>query len=223
MMQFDVLGPKGKWELISVKGVEIDKMITDTFPNKFSARKIPSSRTDIEIIAEYLGPAFTDQFGNAISANTPNRFAFKKFFQPIDFAVKFYSFDSTNNPIKTNSIGELQKQEPFKIEQVNKLDYAWWGGIESNGRRYTQFLTIAEGTADMEAGDYDFGVTWDDAVRVYIDGQLMIDEWNPSKYNFDESPHKTVRLTVSKGLHKFRVEHIELGGFATLSLKLKKL
>ena len=74
----------------------------------------------------------------------------------------------------------------------------------------------------IEKGEYELGVTWDDAVRVYVDGKLLIDEWNPSKYKFDESPHKKIKLHLG-GRHTFRVEHIELGGFATLSLKLKKL
>lgn len=222
-MRFDILGPKGKWKLVSVKGVEMDEIIADSFPDKFSASALPAERTDIEITAEYFGPSFTDAFGNEISANTPYRFAFKKFFQPIDFIVKFYSFDSINNPIKTNSIDNLLKQGPFKTERVNKLDYAWWGGIKSDNKQYTQFLTVAEGTANMEAGNYELGYTWDDAVRIYLDDKLIVDEWNPSKYLFDESPNKKVPITVSGGLHKFRVEHVELGGFATLSLKLKRL
>jgi hypothetical protein len=119
-------------------------------------------------------------------------------------------------------LSTLQKQAPFKTEQVNKLDYAWWGGVKSNDKQYTQFLTLAEGDADMGAGDYQLSVTWDDAVRIYVDGQLVVDEWNPSKYNFDEAPNKNVSLKLNKGIHKFRVEHVELGGFATLSVKLKK-
>ncbi|HWI94100.1 MAG TPA: right-handed parallel beta-helix repeat-containing protein [Flavisolibacter sp.] len=222
-MRFDVLGPKGNWKLVSVKGVELDKMIADTFPNKFSSRELPAKRTDIEIIAEYSGPAFMDAFGNKISANAPYRFAFTKFFQPIDFTVKFYTFDSTNNPIKKNSIAALIKGEPFTTERVNKLDYAWWGGIKSNDKQYTQFVTIAEGIADLQAGNYELGVTWDDAVRIYLDDKLIVDEWNPSKYLFDESPNKKVPVTVSEGLHKFKVEHVELGGFATLSLKVNKV
>ncbi len=39
---------------------------------------------------------------------------------------------------------------------------------------------------------------------------------------FDESPHKKIRLQLG-GKHTFMVEHVELGGFATLSLKLMKL
>ena len=221
-MQFDILGPKGRWKFISVKGVEIDTMAADTLPNKFLARKLPAPRTDIEIVAEYSGVAFTDQFGNKIAANTPYRFAFKKYFQPIDFLVNFYSFDSTSNPISANSVASFRDQ-PFKTERVNKLDYSWWGGIQSGNKKYSQFLIIAEGSMDLEAGQYELGITWDDAVRVYLDGELIADEWYPSRYTFDESPHKVVPITVSGGTHKLRVEHVELGGFATLSLKLKKL
>lgn len=223
LMQFDLLGPKGKWKLISVKGLEMDKMVIDTFPGQFSAKKSAAPRTDVQIEAEYNGPAFTDQFGNLIPANTPYRFVFKKFFQPIDFVVKFYSFDSTSNPINTNSIDSLQKQQPFKTEKVNKLDYTWWGGINADKKQYTRFLTVAEGSADMEGGDYELGVTWDDAVRIYLDDKLIVDEWNPSKYQFDESPNRKLRIKLTEGAHRFRVEHVELGGFATLSLKLKKL
>jgi parallel beta-helix repeat protein len=222
IMQFDVLGPKGRWKFVSVKGVEMDQMAADTFPNKLIARKTPAPRTDVEVVAEYSGPSFIDQFGNRIPANKPYRFTFKKFFQPIDFTVKFYSFDSTSNPVHANSIEGLTRQEPFKTETVNKLDYAWWGGINANKQQYTQFLTVAEGVADMEEGVYELGVTWDDAVRVFVDDKLVVDEWNPSRYSFDESPHKIFQFSVTSGNHKFRVEHVELGGFATLSLKLKK-
>jgi hypothetical protein len=105
---------------------------------------------------------------------------------------------------------------------VNKLDYAWWGGIKSNDKQYTQFLTDAKGTADLEAGSYEIGVTWDDAVQVYFDDQLVIDG-KPSAYGFDGAPHKMVQITVSAGTHTFKVKHVELGGFAALSLKLKKI
>jgi len=49
-----------------------------------------------------------------------------------------------------------------------------------------------------------------------------VNEWNPSLYKFDESPNKKIKLKLN-GAHYFRIEHIELGGFATLQLKLRKL
>ena len=224
-MEFDILGPKGRWKFISLKGVEINKMIVDTFPNQFSAKEIPADRTDIEIVAEYSGPAFIDQFGNRIPANTPYRFAFKKYFQPINWNVLWFSMDTAfHNPIMTDQLfAPNVRMRPIKSDTTNKIDYAWWGGLKGeDGEQYKQFITTADGQAEIPQGEYELGVTWDDAVRVYLDGKLILDEWNPSLYTFDESPHKKIKLKLG-GNHYFRLEHLELGGFATLSLKLKKI
>ena len=131
--------------------------------------------------------------------------------------------DTANyNPIEKRELFPPNvRMAPVKTEKVNRLDYAWWGGVKTD-EQYTQFITIGEGTATVEKGQYELGVTWDDAIRVYVDGKLLIDEWNPSLYKFDESPYKKIKLPLG-GSHTFLVEHIELGGFATLSLELKKL
>jgi nitrous oxidase accessory protein NosD len=218
-MEFDVLGPKGHWKIVSAKGVELDKALTGSFPSHFSAKKLPASTTNIEIVVVYKGPAFVDAFGNKNAINKPYRFAFKKFFQPINFIVSFYAFDSSTNPITKNLLA--LNQPPFKRDTVKKLDYAWWGGIKAAGKQYPQFFTVAEGTATIPSGNYELSVTWDDAVRVCVDGKIILDEWNPSKYTFDESPNRKIKLKLG-GEHKFRIEHVELGGFATLNLKLTK-
>jgi hypothetical protein len=111
---------------------------------------------------------------------------------------------------------------PVKTEKVQKLNYAWWGGIKTDTGQIHQFITIGEGTGNFKQGEYVFGITWDDAVRFYVDNKLIVDEWNPSKYSFDEAPHREIRLTLTEGVHHFRVEHVELGGFAALALKIKK-
>ena len=115
-----------------------------------------------------------------------------------------------------------ERKAPVKTDSVTELNYAWWGGLEAGGVRYRQFVTLAEGQAEFPEGEYELSVTWDDAVRVYVDEKRVVDEWNPLKYDFDESPHKKIRLHLG-GLHHFRVEHVELGGFATLSLKIKPI
>jgi hypothetical protein len=222
IMEFEVLGPKGKWKIIRAKGVGRMTVKADTFPAKIAFGKVGKEKQDIEIIAEYRGPAFTDQFGNNIKANQPYQFRFRKFFEPIHFTVSYYDFDSSNNPINADDLERVKTQRPFKIEAVNKLDYAWWGGVKTDTVQHRQFLTIAYGTAEIESGVYELGITWDDAVRVYVDGKMIIDEWHPSKYTFDESPNRNLRLSLG-GMHSFRVEHVELGGFATLSLRLNKV
>lgn len=227
-MEFEVLGPKGKWKIISAKGLEAfvpiaNEGVTENYlANSFTGRKKKGARTDIEIIAEYNGPAFTDAFGNKIPANKPYRFYFRKFFQPISFLVKWFPFDGANNPTKMTTVEEIEKSQPIKTDTVNKLDYAWWDGIKTTDSVYKQFLTLAEGSAVFDKGTYESSVTWDDAVRVYVDGKLVLNEWIPSKYTFDEAPNKKVKLQLN-GKHQFRVEHVALGGFATLSMRLSKV
>jgi parallel beta-helix repeat protein len=223
-MKFDVLGPKGKWKVKNYKGVTGISAISGEFPASITVKKIAADKTDIKIELEYVGDGFTSQSGETVAKNKPWRFSFSKFFQPINWTVNWVSLDtSINNPIRSGNLFPPNvRMSPFKTEKTNKLDYAWWGGIKTVDSQFPQFITMAEGTAEIEDGDYELGVTWDDAVRVYVDNKLVIDEWNPSKYTFDESPNKKIKLKMG-GQHRFRVEHLELGGFATLSLKLKKL
>lgn len=223
-MFFNLIAPGGKWKIIQHKGVKLVSKKNGVFPDSIFAIKNNSPDTDISIDLEYTGPAIVTPMGRTNSANKPYRFSFTKYFKPINFEVLFYSLDTINhNPIKSGSLfSPLERKAPFKTENVNKIDYAWWGGIKGPDQQHRQFITVAEGSADFEKGLYEIGVTWDDAVRVYVDEKLIIDEWNPSRYTFDESPHKKLRLNLG-GRHNIRVEHIELGGFATLSLKIKKL
>ena len=173
---------------------------------------------------EYTGSAITTPLGKTVAKGLPYKFSFKKFFQPIDFTVNWYSYDfKIHDPIKTGQIiPPNYRLRAFKTEKTNKLDYAWWDGIKTDDGQVKNFVTSASGSAVFEKGTYELGITWDDAARVYLDGKIVIDEWNPSLYKFDESPHKSVKLQLDRK-HFITVEHVELGGFATLSLKIKKL
>ena len=224
VMKFELIGPKGKWKIKRFKGVKDISLMNGSFPATITAVKTSNSRTDILIELEYIGSAVTTTFGENIVAGKPFTFSFKKFFQPIDFDVVWYAYDfKMHDPVKTGMIiPPTARLRPIRNEKTTKLDYAWWGGIKAEEGSYPQFVTSASGSATFEKGNYELGVTWDDAVRVYVDGKLVIDEWNPSLYKFDESPHKTIKLALD-GKHSFTVEHVEVGGFATLSLKIKKL
>jgi hypothetical protein len=223
LLQFDVIGPSGKWKLVSAKGIYGFSRSSDSFPSKITASKIKGSKGGILIELEYTGQEFTDQFGKTFPAHKPYRFRFRDSRVPIKWNVSWYSFDSLSNPV-TNSANwnKILAQGPVLQQKTKSLDYAWWGGISANGRQYEMFVTVAAGEIEVTPGSYELSTTWDDAVRVYLDGKLIINEWNPSQYTFDESPNKTIQIQLS-GHHQLRVEHVELGGFATINLKLKKL
>jgi hypothetical protein len=76
LMKFNILGPKGIWKIVSSRGIEISGNKSDSLPSKLGGRVI-GNRSDVEIILEFRGSAFTDQFGNRIPANRIYRFGFR--------------------------------------------------------------------------------------------------------------------------------------------------
>jgi parallel beta-helix repeat protein len=221
-MHFEIEGPKGNWVMKQLRGVTLLSSNKGKVPGTLTALKKNSGTTDIFIELEYSGEKIITPLGKEIAKGKPYRFHFSKFFQPLDWEVLFYSMDTAYfNPLREEGLfSPTVKMAPFKTEHVNKLDYAWWGGIKTD-QTYRQFITIASTTTDIPPGNYELAVTWDDAVRIYLDEKLILDEWNPSKYSFDESPHKKVPLKIT-GKHYLRVEHLELGGFATLAVRVRR-
>jgi len=222
IMKFDILGPKGIWKIKKIKGVKNLSSMTGEFPDSISAEVIKGERTDIVLELEYNGETITMPTGNSIPKGKASSFSYKKFFQPINWAVNFFTLDtSVFNPVKTNELfAPGVRVRPVKMDTVTKLDYTWWSGLKTADSTFSQFISVAEGGADFLKGYYEMSVTWDDAVRVYVDNKLVLDEWNPAVHKFDESPNKRIKLPL-EGKHSFRVEHLNLGGLGVLALKLK--
>lgn len=222
-LRFDLLGPKGKWKVKQVKGLRILTARQGTFPATMTAVRLPAAGIDEEIILEYKGGKVITETGEDVAAGKTFSFSYRYFFQPVAWQVRWYCVDTARfNPIREEGLFPPNvRMRPVKTEATDQLNYAWWGGIKGE-ESCVQFLTLAEGEGRFAAGSYELAVTWDDAVRVYVDDKLVLDEWNPALYKFDESPNRRIKLQLN-GLHKFRVEHIELGGFATLSLRFHRL
>ncbi len=220
-LQFEIIGPTGNWKVVGVKGVKLLTAAKGIVPATLSAIKTDKKGEEILIDLEYTGEKITTQFGKKIAAGKPYRFRFRDARVVADWSLHWYAFDSTNNPVlHPGQLALLEKTTPVQSESTTEINYAWWGGVGKE-KKYPQFVTIGEADVDLLPGKYVFSVSWDDAVRLYIDGKLVLDEWNPSKYVFDESPSRQLQFNLG-GKHHLRVEHVELGGFATLAVKLKK-
>ena len=53
----------------------------------------------------------------------------------------------------------------------------------------------------------------DDAVRVWIDGTLAIDNWKPHESEVDYAP-------IAPGRHELRVEYFQVGGWTELRVDI---
>jgi glucose/arabinose dehydrogenase/PKD repeat protein len=90
------------------------------------------------------------------------------------------------------------------------IDFDWGGGAPGDGvpadnfsARWTKSLFVTE------AGSYKFTMTGDDGVRLYIDGQNVLDAWvGQSGTTLSATYHLT------QGTHEIKLEYFEAGGDA---------
>ena len=217
---FDVLGPGGKWKINSTNDVAGITTTSGNFPAEITAQK---TGNDVQIVMDYNGQPFTDQFGKMQNAAKPVVFSFMDYKPEMNWNVKWYSWDEAHNPNKDYKRFKdfISTSQPIKTENAKQLNYTWWGAI---GKKLPadSFATVATATINVKPGNYRIGVTADDLVKVFVDGKLIIDFWDAAKYINDEDAHHSIIVALG-GSHTIRVEHVENAGYATLIFSLKLL
>jgi glucose/arabinose dehydrogenase len=93
------------------------------------------------------------------------------------------------------------------------VDHDWGDGSPGEGIGVHRFAARWTRTLSVVPGDYEFAVTADDGVRLYVDGVRVIDKW------IDQAP-TTYRTTLplDGGPHKVVMEYYENGGGALARL-----
>ena len=216
MYHFDVMGPMGKWKITNSKDITNLSASVGIFPETITAQK---TGNNVQLIAEYTGEKFVSQFGIPQPAHKPFSFAFRDYQPDISWNVNWYSWDANHDPNKNYAFFKnVYDNAPVKSEQTKKIDYTWWGDIGLH-LPADSFATVAQGTVIVEKGIYNIGVTADDLVKVFIDGQLVIDFWDVAKYKYDEDTHHDARIALN-GKHEIRIEQVENSGYATLIFNL---
>lgn len=210
---FEVLGSIGNWKIKNITGFEITEKGADSFPSFLVAKPIPNIVFK-EIRLEYEGDVFIDQFGKISSSGS--LFGYEQYQPQQNWKLQWFSWNEETNPTTNqDAFMNLLSSVPIHQGEFNKLDFTWWGAIGKN-LPADSFATIATTTIETEAGFYDIGITADDYVKVYVDGKLLIDAWDPKYTALDELTHHRRLLELSKGAHDIKVIHAERTGIATL-------
>ncbi|MBD1895739.1 PA14 domain-containing protein [Coleofasciculus sp. FACHB-129] len=88
------------------------------------------------------------------------------------------------------------------------------GPVGTRGVQEDHFSGCWITTSYFDGGIYNFINQADDGVRVYVDGQLVIDKWKDSSFET-----KTAYAAVSPGYHQVMVEYFENGDAAANTLR----
>lgn len=220
LYHFEVLGPKGNWDLAKIDGFTIVDKGTNRFPSTITAtaQKTQAQRT---IRLQYKGPGYHDQFGKWQDSTTTHHFAYNEFEPPAQWTVNWYPWNAEQDPGKEyTAFTAALAQSPVHTTTSPKVDFTWWGKIGKN-LPADSFATVATTTMLLPANDYEVAITADDYVKLFIDEQEVINAWDSKYTELDENTHHRTRIKLSAGEHRFRIVHAEKKGLATLQFYLK--
>ena len=98
------------------------------------------------------------------------------------------------------------------VRNDKKVEFDWGKGSPAQGIRADNFSARWTRRLDFEAKTYRFNVRVDDGVRLWVDGQLLIDQWNDGSMRT-----YSVERTMTQGKHDVRVEMYERTGQAAIT------
>ncbi len=93
---------------------------------------------------------------------------------------------------------------PVLVRSDASLNFNWGWGAPNSKLAADHFSARWTRTANFSAGTYRFNVTVDDGVRLYVDGQAIIDQWHitaPITY--------TASINLTAGAHLVKVDYYE--------------
>jgi nitrous oxidase accessory protein NosD len=213
-LKLRVLGPEGAWKVASVRGAMVTPQAGQV-PGEITVTSVPGSPLDFNLALEYRGGAVVTPRGRTVAAGDPYRFEYSRFFVPIDWRIRFFEYTAANDPVtQPGSFAKLVAGPALKEVTRDRLDYISGRSLEE-GLPRDRVALVAEGSADLPAGDYVLRVISDDAVKVWMDGEVLLDAWTPHESKVDTVP-------ISGGKRRFKVEYYEVGGFAELRFDIQR-
>ncbi|KPL21083.1 MAG: hypothetical protein AMJ93_10445 [Anaerolineae bacterium SM23_84] len=129
---------------------------------------------------------------------------------------------TTPPPVITDWRGEYYANrdlvgDPALVRNDVAVHFDWGEGSPAAGLPADSFSARWTRALDFEGVMYRFSVFVDDAVRLWVDGELIINEWH------DSASHTvTVLYPMVRGTHTIKLEYYEHGGRAHVQLWWEK-
>ena len=211
-MPLRVLGPAGTWRAVGRRGIA--RLSKDHGVMGDTLVVTPTSGTDDwQIDLEYRGVATVSPRGEQRAAGRPYQFSYSRFEPGGDWTVRFFAWADSTDPRKHDAgFKQLLERAPLLTQRARRLDYMWYSPTVK-GVPQSKFAVVATGRVELAAGTYTLQTISDDAVRVWVDGKLAIDDWTPHESMVDV-------VTLKGGTHDLRVEYVQVDGWTELRLDI---
>lgn len=213
-MRLRVLGPPGRWRMIAHNGVASWSADSGRVGDTLVVVPASGREDDYRVELEYRGARVTTPFGETLPAGAPVRFEWSRFEPANRWQVRFIAWDSSAAPLdSTARLARAFNGPPVATLDTNRLDLTWYAPPRKSIPQ-SLLLTVAVDTVTLAPGSYRLRTIADDAVRVYLDGRLLLDDWVPGDSHVKEVPF------TATGRHELRVEHVQVGGWYELRVDI---
>jgi parallel beta-helix repeat protein len=211
-LKLRALGPPGEWKVASVRGATVEPS-SGRVPGVITVTPVTTKPIDFTVQLTYVGGAVTGPRGATSAAGTPSAFGYSRFFVPIDWQIRYYTFDEASGPDKNaDAFTRILSGTPVKTDRRETIDYLSGGAI-ADGLPRDRVALVAEGVVELPPGQYSVRTISDEGIRVWMDDERIIDRWTPHESAVDTVP-------VTGGTRRFKVEYYEIGGFAELRFEI---
>lgn len=106
---------------------------------------------------------------------------------------------------------------PVLTREERRIQHAWGTGSPSARVPVNRFSARWVRNIDVIPGAYQFTVTSDDGVRLWVDGELILDQWM-----IQAAETFTVDKYLTEGVHEVRLEYFENTGLARIELSWRR-
>ena len=196
-----VLGPAGRWSVMGRRGVAALSKEQGRTGDTIVVSPARGHEKDWEITLEYRGGRVTSPRGVRYAAGTPYSFSYGRF-EPIGpWQVSFFVLADSIAP-----------RTPLVALNAPRLDYMWYRPTVP-GVPQANFRIAATADVTLGAGKYLLRTISDDAIRVWVDDALVIDNWKSHESEVNVAD-------IAPGTHRLRVEYYQLDGWTELRVEV---
>lgn len=212
-LRLRVLGPAGRWRVVGQRGVVRLSAQRGRTGDTLTVTPHADSTGGWRVELEYVGAATVSARGVRTAAGVPQHFVYERF-EPVQrWTQRVFRYDERTDPFThPAAFDSLLHGTPLLVRDASRLDW-FWSRPRDREMPAERFAMEATGTLWLPAGRHTLRTLSDDAVRVWVDGTLVIDRF---------TPHETAPMyaEIDGGPHTVRVQYVQVSGWVELRLDM---
>lgn len=212
-LRLAVLGPPGTWTMLLTRnGVRDLSASSGRVGDTIRVTPSPDSSGAWELVLEYRGAATVSASGERRPAGQAVRFSYGRFEPRVAWQLRAWAWADSLDPRRDGNWERLTRGPLLMERTMPRLDFMWF---RPTIRELPQarFAVEATGSVNLGPGDYTLRTISDDGIRVWLDGRLVVDNWDLHGSEIDYA-------LMTGGRHELKVQYFQIEGWAELRLDI---